>query len=80
MASQSGNNAQCIIMHEISDQLEHPGENTSMERLEISAPPLPPADHGKSAYLVLGGCVLVQAPVWGMLTVRDMSTYASLLT
>ncbi|KAN0093789.1 MFS general substrate transporter [Hyaloscypha variabilis] len=26
---------------------------------------LPPADHGRQAYLVLAGCTLIQAPVWG---------------
>ena len=26
---------------------------------------LPPADRGKAAWLVLAGCSLIQAPVWG---------------
>lgn len=30
---------------------------------EISS--LPPTDHGKAAYMVLAGCTLIQAPVWG---------------
>jgi len=39
--------------------------------VSISPPPevehdsLPPADHGKQAYLVLLGCTLIQAPIWG---------------
>lgn len=32
---------------------------------EIEAPQLPPTDRGRPAFLVLVGCVLVQAPVWG---------------
>lgn len=32
---------------------------------EIEMPSLPPTDHGKQAYLVLIGCTLIQAPVWG---------------
>lgn len=26
---------------------------------------LPPTDHGRDAFLVLAGCTLIQAPVWG---------------
>lgn len=36
-----------------------------MESMEIEVPSLPPTDHGKQAYLVLAGCTLIQAPVWG---------------
>ncbi|OCK80382.1 hypothetical protein K432DRAFT_382278 [Lepidopterella palustris CBS 459.81] len=32
---------------------------------DIEQPPLPPADGGKAAWLVLAGCSLIQAPVWG---------------
>jgi hypothetical protein len=32
---------------------------------EIDSRSLPPTDHGKQAYLVLAGCTLIQAPVWG---------------
>lgn len=32
---------------------------------EIEMQALPPADHGREAYLVLAGCSLIQAPVWG---------------
>ncbi|KAH8899340.1 MFS general substrate transporter [Thozetella sp. PMI_491] len=28
-------------------------------------PAIPPPDHGKGAYMVLAGCALVQAPIWG---------------
>lgn len=33
--------------------------------IEVEMPPLPPTDHGKQAYLVLAGCTLIQAPIWG---------------
>ncbi|KAH7135727.1 major facilitator superfamily domain-containing protein [Dendryphion nanum] len=33
--------------------------------LEIEQPSLPPTDTGKAAWLVLAGCSLIQAPVWG---------------
>lgn len=34
--------------------------------MEIEQPPLPPTDTGKAAWLVLAGCSLIQAPVWGI--------------
>jgi hypothetical protein len=37
----------------------------SLEAMEVEIQQLPPADHGKQAYLVLAGCSLIQAPVWG---------------
>lgn len=39
----------------------------SMVELELQTEEtaLPPTDHGKQAYLVLAGCTLIQAPVWG---------------
>ncbi|KAI9735761.1 MAG: hypothetical protein M1818_006370 [Claussenomyces sp. TS43310] len=40
-----------------------PFEPLGLQEMEI--PQLPPADHGKQAYLVLAGCTLIQAPVWG---------------
>jgi hypothetical protein len=36
-----------------------------VEAMELEIPTLPPTDHGKDAYLVLAGCTLIQAPVWG---------------
>ncbi|KAF5525929.1 Fujikurins efflux protein [Colletotrichum aenigma] len=33
--------------------------------VEIEQSPLPPADRGKQAWLVLAGCSLIQLPVWG---------------
>ncbi|KAH8689079.1 MFS monocarboxylate transporter [Talaromyces proteolyticus] len=33
---------------------------------EIEQPDLPPADHGKDAWLALVACVLVQVPIWGL--------------
>jgi hypothetical protein len=35
---------------------------------EVDMQSLPPADHGRQAYLVLAGCTLIQAPVWGQHT------------
>lgn len=32
----------------------------------IEHSPLPPTDRGKAAWLVLAGCSVIQAPVWGM--------------
>ncbi|RFU28808.1 hypothetical protein B7463_g7507, partial [Scytalidium lignicola] len=32
---------------------------------EVEVRSLPPADRGRQAYLVLAGCTLIQAPVWG---------------
>jgi hypothetical protein len=43
-----------------ADHHSHP-----IETMEIAVPSLPPTDHGKQAYLVLAGCTLIQAPVWG---------------
>ncbi|KAI2469799.1 MFS general substrate transporter [Annulohypoxylon bovei var. microspora] len=33
--------------------------------LEAPTPPAPPLENSKAAYLVLAGCVLIQAPIWG---------------
>jgi hypothetical protein len=41
---------------------EQASENVNTE-VEVRS--LPPIDHGKQAYLVLAGCTLIQAPVWG---------------
>lgn len=35
------------------------------DQQSLSTARLPPTDHGKDAYLVLAGCSLIQAPVWG---------------
>jgi hypothetical protein len=35
------------------------------QNLETEMRALPPADHGRDAYLVLAGCTIIQAPVWG---------------
>ena len=40
---------------------------------EIEMRSLPPSDHGKHAYLVLAGCTLIQAPVWGTNLLHDTS-------
>lgn len=32
---------------------------------EIESRALAPTDYGKEAYLVLAGCTVIQAPVWG---------------
>lgn len=48
--------------HSSSEALDDLSIRTQME---IEIPQLPPTDHGKQAYLVLAGCTLIQAPVWG---------------
>ncbi|KAI0837673.1 MFS general substrate transporter [Hypoxylon sp. FL0890] len=42
-------------------------DNRPAQHVEVTTPPsLPSADHSsKAAYLVLAGCVLIQAPIWG---------------
>lgn len=36
------------------------------EHVEVATQPIQPsADHSKAAYLVLAGCLLIQAPIWG---------------
>jgi hypothetical protein len=35
---------------------------------------LPPTDHGKHAYLVLAGCTVIQAPVWGQHVFRQFAS------
>lgn len=47
-----------------NDDFSNPSleENTPAE---IEMRPLPPTDRGKDAYLVLLGCTIIQAPVWG---------------
>lgn len=43
----------------------HPSVAISASPAEIEQTSLPPTDHGKQAYLVLLGCTLIQAPIWG---------------
>jgi hypothetical protein len=42
----------------------------SSENQEVTTDALPPADHGKDAFIALGCCTVAQAPVWGTL-MRD---------
>lgn len=42
---------------------------------EIEMRSLPPTDHGKQAYLVLAGCTLIQAPVWGTHLLYNFSVF-----
>jgi hypothetical protein len=51
-----GNSA--IDEDEINLNHEEPNIETEMRSL-------PPTDHGRDAYLVLAGCTIIQAPVWG---------------
>jgi len=44
---------------------DHPATWDESMNMEIEQPPLPPTDTGKAAWLVLAGCTLIQAPVWG---------------
>jgi hypothetical protein len=46
-----------------SDSHDH--TEGSVEAMELEVSSLPPTDHGKDAFLVLAGCTLIQAPVWG---------------
>jgi hypothetical protein len=46
--------------------------NSAMDEAEVDSiheetemRSLPPTDHGRDAYLVLAGCTIIQAPVWG---------------
>jgi hypothetical protein len=39
--------------------------NHEESTLETEMRSLPPTDHGRDAYLVLVGCTIIQAPVWG---------------
>lgn len=43
-----------------------PARSAADGSVSSSESPPPPADHGRDAYLVLLGCALAQAPVWGM--------------
>ena len=45
------------------DAIPHNSFDIPVTETQIS--PLPPTDHGRAAYLVLAGCTLIQAPVWG---------------
>lgn len=50
------------------EQLSGSGEGESPQQREQEpeqSQTLPPTDHGRAAYLVLAGCAIMQAPVWG---------------
>ena len=44
-------------------ELQPTSENPPNSEIEMRS--LPPTDHGRQAYVVLAGCTLIQAPVWG---------------
>lgn len=46
---------------------------------EIEFDSLPPTDRGKAAYLVLLGCTVLQAPIWGRSSLNLLSYYIRLL-
>ena len=46
-------------------QRESLSQSNNSLRSEIEQASLPPADHGKAAWLVLAGCSIIQLPVWG---------------
>jgi hypothetical protein len=48
-----------------SNEAELQPTNEDSPNSEIEMRSLPPTDHGRQAYLVLAGCTLIQAPVWG---------------
>jgi hypothetical protein len=66
MASRSGVELQSIRSHNSTAQNEIDIVVADSEpTAEIEIPSLPPTDHGRDAYLVLLGCTVIQAPVWG---------------
>jgi hypothetical protein len=48
-----------------SNEAELQPDSEESPNSEIEMRSLPPTDHGRQAYLVLAGCTLIQAPVWG---------------
>jgi hypothetical protein len=48
-----------------SNEAELQPTNDDSPNSEIEVRSLPPTDHGRQAYVVLAGCTLIQAPVWG---------------
>ncbi|RDW82711.1 MFS general substrate transporter-9 [Coleophoma cylindrospora] len=68
MASTHSNELQAISNPNVSlSRITQDAENVPTEPapLEVETRALPPADRGKEAYLVLAGCTIIQAPVWG---------------
>ncbi|KAI9758602.1 MAG: hypothetical protein M4579_002978 [Chaenotheca gracillima] len=61
-AVDGGHGARSTSQH--SSRTHHTDE-TSVSTSEVEQPSLPPVDGGKAAWLVLAGCCLIQAPVWG---------------
>lgn len=56
--------------HELSRVLEsthHDQEEDSEDPIQRPQT-LPPADHGRAAYLALACCTIAQAPIWGIPT------------
>jgi len=55
--------------------------STREERtLETEMRSLPPTDHGRDAYLVLVGCTIIQAPVWGEQVALQLTVSSHLRT
>lgn len=51
-------------LHELSPAVNEHTE-TWQSTQEIEVPGLPPADHGRDAWMALVACVIVQLPIWG---------------
>jgi hypothetical protein len=67
MASISTHELQSIGSRQSTTEsrLEDAGIEMASLGPEVDMRSLPPIDHGKQAYLVLLGCAVIQAPVWG---------------
>jgi hypothetical protein len=65
---QSVGSRQSSATPRLADAEMEPGGSNA----EIDMRSLPPTDHGKQAYLVLAGCTLIQAPVWGERTISQL--------
>ncbi|CRG92052.1 Monocarboxylate transporter 12 [Talaromyces islandicus] len=51
-------------LHELSPAVNEHAEAWQSPQ-EIEVPGLPPADHGRDAWMALVACVIVQLPIWG---------------
>ena len=59
----SENTTSTATDHESRSMTDDSSSGVSQESIEQAY--LPPTDHGKAAWLVLAGCSVIQAPVWG---------------
>jgi hypothetical protein len=52
-------------LDELSPAVNERAEGWQSSPQEIQVPGLPPADHGRDAWMALVACVIVQLPIWG---------------